>query len=102
MLFVRRLLLHMVSCSVFLCSVDQLLTLIGLYNAFLAPGSPCELNIDHALRNSLAGRMTKAVGDDESMLKSLQEVEQLFEMAQTSVFKLMSSVRSLWLVDHPM
>ena len=64
-----------------------------MYNAFLAPGSPCELNIDHALRNSLAGRMTKAVGDDESMFKSLQEVEQLFEMAQTSVFKLMSSVR---------
>jgi hypothetical protein len=64
----------------------------GLYNAFLAPGSPCELNIDHALRNSLASRMTKAVGDDESMLKSLQEVVQLFEMAQTSVFKLMSSV----------
>lgn len=63
-----------------------------MYNAFLAPGSPCELNIDHALRNSLASRMTKAVGDDESMLKSLQEVEQLFEMAQTSVFKLMSSV----------
>ncbi|KKK23723.1 developmental regulator FlbA, partial [Aspergillus rambellii] len=62
-----------------------------LYNAFLAPGSPCELNIDHALRNSLASRMTKAVGDDESMLKSLQEVVQLFEMAQTSVFKLMSS-----------
>lgn len=36
--------------------------------------------------------MTKAVGDDESMFKSLQEVVQLFEMAQTSVFKLMSSV----------
>jgi hypothetical protein len=35
--------------------------------------------------------MTKAVGDDESMFKSLQEVVQLFEMAQTSVFKLMSS-----------
>lgn len=66
--------------------------LIGLYNAFLAPGSPCELNIDHALRNSLASRMTKAVGDDESMFKSLQEVVHLFELAQTSVFKLMSSV----------
>lgn len=64
----------------------------GLYNAFLAPGSPCELNIDHALRNSLASRMTKAVGDDESMLQSLQEVVHLFELAQTSVFKLMSSV----------
>ena len=71
---------------------DRMLIPSGLYNAFLAPGSPCELNIDHALRNSLAGRMTKAVGDDESMFKSLQEVEQLFEMAQTSVFKLMSSV----------
>ena len=69
---------------------------LGLYNAFLAPGSPCELNIDHALRNSLASRMTKAVGDDESMFKSLQEVVHLFELAQTSVFKLMSSVSSLF------
>lgn len=64
----------------------------GLYNAFLAPGSPCELNIDHNLRNSLAGRMTRAVGDDDSMLKSLQEVVGLFREAQASVFKLMSSV----------
>lgn len=75
-------------------SVGSALTLQGLYNAFLAPGSPCELNIDHALRNSLASRMTKAVGDDESMFKSLQEVVDLFEMAQVSVFKLMSSVSS--------
>ena len=65
---------------------------LGLYNAFLAPGSPCELNIDHNLRNSLAGRMTRAVGDDDSLLKSLQEVVGLFRDAQTSVFKLMSSV----------
>jgi GTPase-activating protein SST2 len=64
----------------------------GLYNGFLAPGSPCELNIDHALRNSLASRMTRAVGDEESMLKSLREVVELFEHAQVSVFKLMSSV----------
>lgn len=39
--------------------------------------------------------MTKAVGDDESMFKSLQEVVNLFEEAQTSVFKLMSSVSYL-------
>ncbi|KAJ5172709.1 hypothetical protein N7492_005302 [Penicillium capsulatum] len=70
---------------------ETLAAAYGLYNAFLAPGSPCELNIDHALRNSLASRMTKAVGDDDSMFKSLQEVVHLFEMAQTSVFKLMSS-----------
>lgn len=46
--------------------------------------------------------MTKAVGDDESMLRSLQEVVELFEMAQTSVFKLMSSVSGIVLNDlHP-
>jgi hypothetical protein len=78
--------------NLFSWSVILIFSLLGLYNAFLAPGSPCELNIDHALRNSLASRMTKAVGDDESMYKSLQEVVHLFELAQTSVFKLMSSV----------
>ncbi|EDN11385.1 hypothetical protein HCAG_07838 [Histoplasma mississippiense (nom. inval.)] len=70
---------------------ETLASAYGLYNAFLAPGSPCELNIEHALRNSLASRMTRAVGDDASMLKSLTEVVSLFELAQVSVFKLMSS-----------
>jgi hypothetical protein len=70
---------------------ETLASAYGLYNAFLAPGSPCELNIDHALRNSLASRMTRAVSDDASMLKSLTEVVNLFELAQLSVFKLMSS-----------
>jgi GTPase-activating protein SST2 len=65
---------------------------IGLYNAFLAPGSPCELNIDHSLRTALAARMTRAVGDDEATIASLDEVASLFDQAQTSVFKLMASV----------
>jgi GTPase-activating protein SST2 len=82
----------MVSGSLSACLEICLHDVPGLYNAFLAPGSPCELNIDHALRNSLAGRMTRAVGDEESMLKSLHEVVELFEHAQVSVFKLMSSV----------
>jgi hypothetical protein len=64
----------------------------GIYNAFLAPGSPCELNIDHLLRNQLATRMTKAVGQDAAMIESLKEVTKLFEEAQVSVFKLMASV----------
>lgn len=68
------------------------LTESGLYNAFLAPGSPCELNIDHNLRNALAGRMTRAVGEDTEMITSLDEVAVLFDQAQTSVFKLMASV----------
>ncbi|EPE26105.1 Regulator of G-protein signaling, RGS [Glarea lozoyensis ATCC 20868] len=63
----------------------------GIYNAFLAPGSPCELNIDHLLRNQLATRMTKAVGQDAAMIDSLIEVTDLFQEAQASVFKLMAS-----------
>ncbi|KFA50589.1 hypothetical protein S40293_08859 [Stachybotrys chartarum IBT 40293] len=63
----------------------------SIYNAFLAPGSPCELNIDHQLRNNLATRMTKAVGQDVAMIETLQEVTSLFEDAQHAVFKLMAS-----------
>jgi hypothetical protein len=73
---------------------ETLAAAYGLYNAFLAPGSPNELNIDHALRTQLATRMTRAVGDDAAMLQSLNEVASLFEKAQTSIFKLMSSVSS--------
>lgn len=72
----------------------------GIYNAFLAPGSPCELNIDHMLRSQLATRMTKAVGQDTAMIDSLKEVTKLFEDAQISVFKLMASV-SLPLLPPP-
>lgn len=36
--------------------------------------------------------MTRAVGDDEAMIKSLDEVAKLFDQAQQSVFKLMASV----------
>lgn len=71
---------------------ETLAAAYSLYNAFLAPGSPCELNIDHNLRQALAARMTRAVGDDEAMIKSLDEVAQLFDNAQNSVFKLMASV----------
>ncbi|KAI0204789.1 regulator of G-protein signaling [Astrocystis sublimbata] len=63
----------------------------SIYNAFLAPGSPCELNIDHQLRSNLATRMTKAVGQDVAMIGTLHEVMTLFEDAQNAVFKLMAS-----------
>lgn len=36
--------------------------------------------------------MTRAVGDDAAMLQSLNEVATLFDKAQNSIFKLMSSV----------
>jgi hypothetical protein len=71
---------------------ETLASAYSLYNAFLAPGSPNELNIDHNLRNALASRMTRAVGEDEQMLQSLDEVAVLFDQAQSSVFKLMASV----------
>lgn len=73
---------------------ETLASAYSLYNAFLAPGSPCELNIDHNLRNALAARMTRAIGDDEQMIQSLDEVATLFDQAQSSVFKLMASVSS--------
>lgn len=43
--------------------------------------------------------MTKAVSDDQSMIESLSEVVRLFEIAQVSVFKLMSSV-SATVISH--
>lgn len=39
--------------------------------------------------------MTRAVGDDVAMLQSLNEVATLFEKAQNSIFKLMSSVSNI-------
>lgn len=36
--------------------------------------------------------MTRAVGDDDAMVRSLDEVASLFDQAQASVFKLMASV----------
>jgi hypothetical protein len=45
--------------------------------------------------------MTRAVGDDAAMLQSLNEVASLFEKAQQSIFKLMSSVCSLLYTRYP-
>ncbi|KAF1960106.1 developmental regulator flbA [Byssothecium circinans] len=80
---------------------ETLAAAYGLYNAFLAPGSPNELNIDHALRTQLATRMTRAVGDDNAMMLSLVEVASLFEKAQNSIFKLMSSDSVPKFIKHP-
>jgi hypothetical protein len=73
--------------------IEFQLTDVALYNAFLAPNAPCELNIDHTLRNNLALCMVRPLGNGDTMLKNLQEVVELFELAQNSVYKLMSSVR---------
>lgn len=35
--------------------------------------------------------MTRAVGEDDQMIRSLDEVASLFDQAQSSVFKLMAS-----------
>ncbi|KPM38051.1 Developmental regulator flbA [Neonectria ditissima] len=76
-------------------SVEEANELLGqsyvIFNTFLAPGSPRELNINHQLRASLADRMTKARAQDVSGTNILQEVTSLFEGAQNSIFKLMAS-----------
>ncbi|KAH8595093.1 regulator of G protein signaling domain-containing protein [Bisporella sp. PMI_857] len=70
---------------------EALTSAYALYNAFLAPGSPSELNINYLLRNQLAIRMTKAAGQNAAIIKSLTEVCELFEQAQISVFKLIAT-----------
>lgn len=65
--------------------------LSDLYNSFLAPGSPCELNIDHSLRNSLVSRMTRYELPDSQLLETANHIIELYDQAQTSCFKLMSS-----------
>lgn len=37
--------------------------------------------------------MVRPLGNEDTMLRNLQEVVELFELAQNSVYKLMSSVR---------
>jgi hypothetical protein len=37
--------------------------------------------------------MVRPLGSEDTMLRNLQEVVELFEVAQNSVYKLMSSVR---------
>jgi GTPase-activating protein SST2 len=70
----------------------SLATAFSHYNAFLAQGSPCELNLDHSLRLDLAARMAKAVEDNEEAIRSaLAEVVALFERARSQVLRLMAS-----------
>jgi GTPase-activating protein SST2 len=70
----------------------SLATAFSHYNAFLAQGSPCELNLDHSLRLDLAARMAKAVDDNEEAMRlALTEVVALFERARSQVLRLMAS-----------
>jgi hypothetical protein len=71
---------------------DSIAQAYRIYHAFLAACSPCELNIDHQLPNSLITLMTKAVSQDDTIIDTLQEVISLFEDAGNVVFKLMASV----------
>lgn len=73
-------------------SIQESLTkAYDVYNAFLAEGSPCELNLDYALKQSLADCMTAIVlSDEETMKKTLNYVVELFDKAQEQVFRLMA------------
>jgi hypothetical protein len=71
---------------------DSIAQAYRIYHSFLAAGSPCELNIDYQLRNSLITQMTKAVSQNATKIDTLEEVIFLFEEAQDVVCKLMASV----------
>lgn len=81
-------------------------TAVEINNKYLAPSSPHELNIDHGLRNELAGYLNdvmKNIGrNDFQGHMSIQEAQQfnatqlasmirLYERIQTHVFRLMAT-----------
>ncbi|KAE8549074.1 AMSH/STAMBP protein ubiquitin specific-protease [Talaromyces marneffei ATCC 18224] len=80
---------------------DYIAGVFGLYNSFLAPGSPCELNIDHALRNRISSEMTGLSGDEKTVARNLDEVVNLCQLAQVTIFKLMASDSVPKFCRHP-
>ncbi|KAB8670390.1 hypothetical protein FH972_026303 [Carpinus fangiana] len=62
-----------------------------LYNAFLAPGSPCELNIEHALRKAFVNKMSQFEVPEDEKREAVSSLLDLYDQAQGSVFKLMAS-----------
>lgn len=77
-----------------------------IYNTYLAPSSPCELNIDHVLRNDLVAYlgevMTESTGKafqgrvDPDQVHSLnatqlQHMIRLYEKIQLHIFRLMAT-----------
>ncbi|RDB20545.1 Developmental regulator flbA [Hypsizygus marmoreus] len=81
-------------------------TAFVIYNTYLAPSSPCELNIDHGLRNDLANYLEEVVTNltgkafqgrvepeqaNAFNATQLQAMIQLYERIQTHVFRLMAT-----------
>ncbi|KAE8537736.1 hypothetical protein D1P53_005792 [Cryptococcus gattii VGV] len=76
-----------------------------IYNSYLAPASPCELNIDHNLRAELVAYMNQITADKEAGVKGhiepgigntlhasqLQTMVKLYERIQVYIFRLMAT-----------
>jgi len=71
---------------------DALAKAYSFYNAYIAPGSPCEVNLDWALRAALMTRMTSEIANTETAIReALVQVVELFEKAAMQVYRLMAS-----------
>ncbi|WVQ82179.1 hypothetical protein IAT38_004307 [Cryptococcus sp. DSM 104549] len=76
-----------------------------IYNTYLAPASPCELNIDHNLRAELIAYMNQITADKDAGVKGhiepgigntlhasqLQTMVKLYERIQVYIFRLMAT-----------
>ncbi|WWD17505.1 hypothetical protein CI109_101946 [Kwoniella shandongensis] len=76
-----------------------------IYNTYLAPASPCELNIDHNLRAELIAYMNQITADKDAGIKGhiepgvgntlhaslLQTMVKLYERIQVYIFRLMAT-----------
>lgn len=81
-------------------------TAFEIYNTYLAPASPCELNIDHGLRNELVKYLEEVVTNHTGKAfqgrvepeqasafnaTQLQNMIRLYERIQVHVFRLMAT-----------
>jgi len=81
-------------------------TAFEIYNTYLAPASPCELNIDHGLRNELVKYLEEVVTNHTGKAfqgrvepeqasafnaTQLQKMIHLYERIQVHVFRLMAT-----------
>jgi hypothetical protein len=69
-----------------------------IYNTYIAPSGPCELNFDHALRNELVVYLTDIVltgqsfnGHPDLNSTQLQQMIQFYERIQAHIFRLMAT-----------
>jgi hypothetical protein len=77
---------------------DLIVDAFRIYNTFLAPGSPHELNIDGGLRQNMVQHMTSIVSSNRDLAASTEQIGNpvpitchLYDKIQDTIFRLMAT-----------